>query len=135
MRELIRTLGREGRTVFVSSHVLSEIQQTCDRVAILSRGRAVKIGSVDEVLTRGQGTSMLVRVPDAERSAEVLRGEGMDVQVVEGALHVEVGETSASRVTEVLASNGIYLSELRPHEMSLEDVFLELTNEQGNQVP
>ena len=135
VRDLIRSLGREGRTVFVSSHVLSEIQQTCDRVAILSRGRLVTIGSVDEVLTRGQGTSMLVRVPEEERSAELLRAEGMEVQVVEGALHVEPGEAGAGRVTEVLASNGIFLTELRPHEMSLEDVFLELTNEQGKQVP
>jgi ABC-2 type transport system ATP-binding protein len=135
VRDLIRSLGREGRTVFVSSHVLSEIQQTCDRVAILSRGRAVRIGSVDEVLATGTSSSLLVRVPETHRAAEVLRTGGMEVQVVDGALHVAPGERGAGDITELLAGVGLFLTELRPQEVSLEDVFLELTREEGGQVP
>jgi ABC-2 type transport system ATP-binding protein len=135
VRELIRSLGREGRTVFVSSHVLSEIQQTCDRVAILSRGRAVRIGSVDEVLTSGRSETMLVRLHDLDKGAGVLRAAGIEVQVLDDGLSVSVAQPDASRITEVLASSGIFLSELRPHEVSLEDVFLELTAEEdGGQI-
>lgn len=135
VRELIRSLGREGRTVFVSSHVLAEIQQTCDRVAILSRGRAVRVGSVEDVLAGGRSSSMLVRVPDVHKGAEVLRSAGIETQIVDSALSVAVSQDEAGRVTRTLAAEGIYLSELRPHEASLEDVFLELTREDdGGQI-
>jgi ABC-2 type transport system ATP-binding protein len=135
VRELIRSLGREGRTVFVSSHVLSEIQQTCDRVAILSRGRAVRVGSVDEVLATETGASFVVRVPDAQRAAEVLRAAGIEVQFVDDSLRVTPGGRDPGDITQLLAGVGLYLTELRPQETSLEDVFLELTREEGGQVP
>src|SRR5918992_2763106 len=67
VRELLRSLGKEGRTVFVSSHILSEVQQICDRVAILSRGKCVALGPVSEVLSRGRARAMLVRVDDSKR--------------------------------------------------------------------
>src|SRR5206468_12325473 len=66
VRELVRSLGAEGRTVFVSSHILSEVQHTADRVAILARGRLVKAGPVGEVLAAGGARGMLVRVSDPE---------------------------------------------------------------------
>jgi ABC-2 type transport system ATP-binding protein len=135
VRELIRSLGREGRTVFVSSHVLSEIQQTCDRVAILSRGRAVRIGSVDDVLATETGASLIVRVPEVQRAADVLRAAGMEVQIVDDRLHVAKSEREPAEITRLLAGVGLYLSELRSQEASLEDVFLELTSEEGGQVP
>lgn len=136
VRDLIRSLGREGRTVFVSSHVLSEIQQTCDRVAILSRGRAVRIGSVDEVLATESGAAIVVRVPEPERAADVLRAARMEVQVADdGSLHVVTGGRSSGEITKLLAGVGLFLSELRPQETSLEDVFLDLTKEEGGQVP
>ena len=64
IRELLRSLGDEGRTVFVSSHLLVEIEHTCDRVAILSRGRCVVAGPVSEVLQRGHRTTLRVGVDD-----------------------------------------------------------------------
>src|SRR3712207_7858848 len=62
------TLFRSGRTVFVSSHLLTEVQQSCDRVAILARGRCVAAGPVDEVLTAGRSRGLVVKV--ADRSEE-----------------------------------------------------------------
>ena len=135
VRELIRSLGREGRTVFVSSHVLSEIQQTCDRVAILSRGKAVRIGSVDEVLASERGASLIVRVPETQRAADVLRAAGMEVHISDGTLSIAKSERDPGEITRLLAGVGLYLTELRPQEVSLEDVFLELTQEEGGQVP
>src|SRR5215210_3054571 len=84
MRTMIRRLAAEGRTVFVSSHLLTEVQQTCDHVAVVSRGRCVASGSVADLL-RGGVSRYRVRVPggDAERDAAagVLRGHGSTVDV------------------------------------------------------
>ncbi len=130
VRDLLRRLGGEGRTVFVSSHLLSEVQQTCDRVAILARGRTVAVGPVGEVLARGRPTTLVVRLAELERGLEALRAAGIDATRQDDALRVGLPRSEASSVTRALAERGLYLSELRPEEISLEDVFLELTGEQ-----
>jgi ABC-2 type transport system ATP-binding protein len=127
VRDLIRRIGEEGRTVFVSSHLLGEVQQMCDRVAILARGRLVTSGTVDEVLSRGHRAALVVRVADAERAAHVLRAAGFEVTADDDALNVLAESEQAARVNEVLAHEGMYLSELRPAEIDLETVFLDLT--------
>jgi ABC-2 type transport system ATP-binding protein len=129
-RELIRSLGAEGRTVFVSSHLLGEVQQMCDRVAIIARGRLVTQGSVKEVLSLGHRARLLVRVPDAGAATAVLARAGIVASAydpVTDLLYVDVPPDAGARVTEVLAREGIYLSELRTEEVDLETVFLELT--------
>ena len=73
VRELLRQLGAEGRTVFVSSHILSEIQQTADRVAILARGRLVTSGPVDEVLAARGGGGLIVRLADLDAGLAALQ--------------------------------------------------------------
>jgi ABC-2 type transport system ATP-binding protein len=129
IRELLRRLGAEGRTVFVSSHLLSEIQQTCDRVAILSRGRCVRAGPVDEVLTSGRAAAVMVRVDDIDGAVAALAAAGMTARRDGDALLVDVAPGEAARVTEALGKKRLWLHELRPVEASLEDVFLELTEE------
>jgi ABC-2 type transport system ATP-binding protein len=128
MRELVRELGSSGRTVFVSSHLLSEVEQTCDRLAIVNRGRCVATGSVDEIL-RTATPQHVVRVPgESSPALEALRRGGFTVvSDGEGALVVDVEAARAHLVTECLAGAGIYLSRLEPVERSLEDAFLELT--------
>ena len=129
-RDLIRSLGAEGRTVFVSSHLLGEVQQMCDRVAIIARGRLVTQGSVGEVLSLGHRARLLTRVPDAGAATAVLASAGIVASAydpVTDLLYVDVAADEGARVTEVLASAGIYLSELRTEEVDLETVFLELT--------
>jgi ABC-2 type transport system ATP-binding protein len=129
VRELLRRLGREGRTVFVSSHILSEVAQTCDRVAILSRGRTVAAGSVADVLHAGQPAGMVVRVDDLEAARDALRAAGIEAREEDKLLHVSLPPAQGARVTEVLAHRGLYLSELRPDEADLETVFLQLTGD------
>jgi ABC-2 type transport system ATP-binding protein len=131
VRELLRSLGAEGRTVFVSSHILSEVQQTCDRVAILSRGKCVASGTVNDVLARGGRTGMLVRVEGLDEGAALLRRRGFEVTVADGAMRVNVAPADAASVTRVLAERGLYVSELRPDEEDLEDVFLRLTRDEA----
>jgi ABC-2 type transport system ATP-binding protein len=129
VRELLRSLGAEGRTVFLSSHLLSEVQQTCDRVAILSHGRSVAAGPVQEVLSAGRAAGLVVRLGDLERGLAVLREAGFEVSLHDGYLRVILPAAEAERVTRTLADRGLYLTELRPEEVSLETVFLELTGD------
>ncbi|MBV9952471.1 MAG: ABC transporter ATP-binding protein [Acidimicrobiia bacterium] len=137
MRNLLRRLGAEGRTIFVSSHLLSEVQQTCDRVAVVVRGRCVANGTVEELL-RGEVTRHRIRIPDdgdgsaQERAVSTLRAHGLEVERDgHGGLLVAVSPSRAQDVTRVLAEEHIYLAELTPIERSLEEVFFELTGEPG----
>jgi ABC-2 type transport system ATP-binding protein len=129
VRELLRSLGAEGRTVFVSSHILSEIQQTADRVAILSRGRCVKAGPVHEVLASGGGEGLIVRLRDLEAGHRALASAGFSVAVSGDALRVASPPDQVERISRTLAEQGLYVTELRPEEVDLETVFLELTRE------
>ena len=127
IRDLVRSLGDEGRTVFVSSHQLVEIQHTCDRVAILTRGRCVTSGRVEDVLQRGRRTTLRVGVPDLSVGLTVLRDAGIAARPNHTALEVDLPVSQAARVSEALGRQGIWVSELHAEEATLEDVFLELT--------
>jgi ABC-2 type transport system ATP-binding protein len=127
VRDLVRRLGAEGRTVFVSSHQLGEVQQMCDRVAILSRGRSVAEGPVSDVLARGHRDALVVKVADLPAAERALLSAGMDAQIRDDHIQVALPPAEAARVTEILAGQRLFVSELRPDQASLEDVFLELT--------
>jgi ABC-2 type transport system ATP-binding protein len=129
VRELMRRLGGEGRTVFVSSHILSEVQQTADHVAILARGRTVATGPVHEVLTAGHAAGLVVRLDDVVGGLRALAEAGIGARSDDGVIRVDLPPADAARVTRTLADRGLYLSELRPDEADLETVFLELTSD------
>ena len=131
VRELVRRLGAEGRTVFVSSHILSEIQHTADRVAILARGRLVKEGPVREVLARGGAEGLVARLDDLEAGARALAVAGIPATRDHDVLRVQLPAVEAARLTRTLAEQGLYVTELRPDELDLETVFLELTKDEG----
>jgi ABC-2 type transport system ATP-binding protein len=134
VRDLLRGLGDEGRTVFVSSHLLPEVRQTCDRVAILARGRCVAAGPVTDVLANGHGTGLLVRLEDLDRGRAVLAAAGIAASLDGDHLRVSLPPDQAATVTYALAGQGLYVTELRPDEADLETVFLELTAEQPLEV-
>ena len=129
IRELLRRLGKEGRTVFLSSHLLSEVEQTCDHVAILRRGRCLLSGAVAELL-RDQGGAWLVRVApgDEEEAMRALRGAGHTGERA-GAGRLRVRGGDGASISRSLGESGVWLSELRQEESHLEDLFLELTDE------
>jgi ABC-2 type transport system ATP-binding protein len=129
VRELLRGLGGEGRTVFVSSHLLSEVRQVCDQVAILARGRCVAAGPVAQVLSSARGVGLLVRLEDLERGRAVLAAAGIQTAPNGEVLRVALPPEEAATVTKALAAEGLYLTELRADEADLETVFLELTGE------
>ena len=127
VRRLLRSLGAEGRTVFVSSHILSEIQQTADRVAIVARGRLVASGPVSEVLASRGGEGLVVKLADLRAGLAALRAAGIDATMGEDSLRVALPAAESERVSRTLAHDGLFVTELRPDEVDLETVFLELT--------
>jgi len=134
IRELLRSLGNEGRTVFVSSHLLSEVEQTCDRVAILSGGRCVASGLVRDVLDGARPSGLVVRVGDDLDGALVtLRRAGLVAERHNEHLEVVVPADGAAAVTRILAADQRWITELRPAESSLEDRFFELTGAGANE--
>ena len=126
MRTLIRRLGRGERTVLLSSHLLGEVEQICDRVGVIQKGELVAQGTVSEL--RGR-EGLLVRatpVDDARRIAERLAGVE-EAKEVDGMLRLTVDPARAAEINAKLVSAGLRVSEIRPAEQSLEEVFLELT--------
>jgi ABC-type multidrug transport system ATPase subunit len=126
MRRLIRELGSDGRTVLLSSHLLGEVQQICDRVGIISEGRMVAEHDVEEL--RGQ-QELVIRATPMSGARAVLHGVvGADaVHLYDDTLRVKVESDRAAEVNRALVEAGIAVSELRITERALEDVFFELT--------
>jgi ABC-2 type transport system ATP-binding protein len=128
MRDLMRKLKIEGHTVLISSHVLHEIEQICDRIAILNRGRVVVQGRVSDLL--GNRDTLEVRVDGLDEAENVLRAASIG-EVLRAPDHLTVGvsQARAADVTRILAEHGLYLSGLRVQEQSLEQYFLNVTGD------
>jgi ABC-2 type transport system ATP-binding protein len=131
IRDLLLELRKQGRTVVFSSHLLGEVEQVCDRVGVVSRGRMVAEGTLQEV--RGVSGGTLVRADPAERAREIVTERwGADAATADGAGLLRVAaKADAADVNQALVSAGVRVSELRPLDRSLEDVFLELTAPTG----
>jgi ABC-2 type transport system ATP-binding protein len=124
IRDTIRTLGEEGVTVLLSSHILAEVQQVCDSVTIIGNGRMLASGRVDDLLHTSDGHRVVVA--DPVRATTVLEAAGHVVSPDGESLRVVSGG-SPEDITRALGSAGIWLRELSPVRTDLETVFLELT--------
>ncbi|NJP31553.1 ATP-binding cassette domain-containing protein [Micromonospora thermarum] len=130
MRTLMRNLAESGMTVVLSSHILGEIQLICDSVTIISLGRRVASGPVDEVLARHSSGAVRVRVEaatDLPVAAEALTRAGIRVTGTEPDHLMLTGVDKPATVTRLLAEQGLYVSELTRVAADLESVFLDLT--------
>lgn len=127
VRALIPQLAREGRAVLLASHLLYEVEQVCDRVTIIRRGRLVASGPVQELLRRGSAVEITVEAPD--QAAAVLRSLPFVERVsVDGArLIVTTPPERGADLNRALAAHGLYAAAIVPRQSTLEDVFLELT--------
>jgi len=130
VRELIPSLAHEGRTVFLCSHLLHEVQQVSDRVAIVKKGSVVAEGTVDELL--GHGQYLRLRASDNDALARALESIPWVTRIDhrDGFIRAAVPLDQAGELNRTLAAQEIFLSELAPWESDLEEVFLQLTGDQ-----
>ena len=137
IRTLMRQLASEGRTIFVSSHLMSEMALTADHLIVIGKGRLIADLPTAEFINRSSRHSVLVRSPDAERIAQVVAGAGGQVSVIVDHAFNVTG-LDAPAIGELAARSGIVLHELTPQRASLEEAFMEVTHdsvEYGAQVP
>ena len=130
MRALIRRLGSGERTVLLSSHQLGEVEQICDRVGVISRGHLIAESTVEEL--RGKGALLVGAKPldRAREHVEQLLGAER-VEVLDGTLRLDADPAIAGRINRELVGAGVEVTELRPIERTLEEVFLEMTDQKG----
>jgi ABC-2 type transport system ATP-binding protein len=126
LRELLRSLASEGRTILISSHVLAEIEQIADEVVIIHRGRFIEHATTAELSARAAG-GVRVRSPQADRLKVLLEEAGLTVASADGDL-LRLGDGSTEQVGEIAAAKGIVLHELAAEKSTLEEAFLELTS-------
>jgi ABC-2 type transport system ATP-binding protein len=144
VRTLMRQLAGEGRTVFVSSHLMSEMAVTADHLVVIGRGKLIAESSTNEFIQRSSDRSVLVRTPDAAKLGELIVSAGGTIQqddapgngngladpgasTDDGATSIVVTGLPAPRIGELAASASIVLYELTPRLASLEEAFMELT--------
>ena len=127
LREFLRSLAAEGRTIFISSHVLAELEQIVDEVVIIHRGKFVVQASTAELVARAAG-GIRARSPQADQLRAALEQAGVKVASSEGDL-LTLADTTTAQVGEIAAAKGIVLHELVAESSSLEEAFLDLTSQ------
>jgi ABC-2 type transport system ATP-binding protein len=128
IRNLLKQLAAEGRTVFVSSHLMSEMAMTAERLIVVGRGRLIADVSVEEFLRRASKNSVRVRTPQAEALREEIVGPDVTVTVTaDGAL--EVTGLTAEQIGEAAQRRSLVLHELTPERASLEEAFMDVTRD------
>jgi ABC-2 type transport system ATP-binding protein len=128
IRGFLRSLASEGRTVFVSSHLMSELQGTADHLVVIGRGRLIADASVDELLASATDGAVGMRTPDLTEVTRLLASAGATV-VSTGPDALTVTGLGAERIAELVAERGLRLFELAPQRVTLEDVYLALTRD------
>ena len=127
MRELVKRLAESGITILLSSHILAEVEELCNRVAIIRSGRIIYEGFLAELL-RSAGAGYRLRATDSERAAAVLRENGvLDVQRSNGELRFQAEPAAVEAASVALGRAGIGISALVPHTATLEELFLDMT--------
>jgi ABC-2 type transport system ATP-binding protein len=127
IRHLLRGLAAEGRTVFVSSHLMSEMALTADHLIVIGRGRLIADTSVDDFVGRASTNLVLVRSPELDRLRVLLAEHGATGEEPRDRGAVEVRGLSAERIGDLASANGIAIHELTPQHASLEEAFMDLT--------
>jgi len=126
IRNLLRALAAEGRTVFVSSHLMSEMALTADHLIVIGRGRLIADMAVDEFVRKASGNIVRVRSPQADELRTLLAQADVTIAEVAPGL-LEVNGLTAEQIGD--AADGLVLHELTPQQASLEEAFMELTRE------
>ena len=127
IRQLLRDLARQGRTIFVSSHLMSEMAQTAEHVIVIGRGRMIADASMADVVAMASGARVLVRSPRRDELAQLLTEQGLANMVVDTD-GLEVVGTTAAAIGDLAFGHGIVVHELTAHAATLEEAYMQLTS-------
>jgi ABC-2 type transport system ATP-binding protein len=127
IRNLMRSLAAEGRTVLVSSHLMSEMEHTADHLLVIGRGRLIADCGMAEFIARSSGQAVLVRTPQPDALARAVAVAGASVAAAEGDGNLEVRGLTEDQVSDLAFAHGIRLYHLAATRVSLEHAFMELT--------
>jgi ABC-2 type transport system ATP-binding protein len=131
MRELVKRLASEGITILLSSHVLAEVEELCNRVAIIRKGRIIYEGRLDELL-ESAGGGYVLRTSEPERARALLLARGVEGPVlVDGALRFQVDADAVEALSIALGQAGIGIAALTPRVATLEELFLDMTEHEA----
>jgi ABC-2 type transport system ATP-binding protein len=128
VRELLKSLAAEGRAIFVSSHLMSEMALTAEHVIVVGRGRLIADTSVDEIIRGASVNTVLVRSPEAQRLRGALAGPDVTVSSAQADV-LEVSGLSAAQIGDAARDLGLAVHELTPQRASLEEAFMEMTKD------
>ena len=128
LRNFLKLLAAEGRTVLLSSHLMSEMSITADRLIIIGRGRLIAETSVEDLLARGSGSFVRARSPDAAALAAALESRGANVER-ESDDTLRITGTTCAAIGDIATANAFTLRELSDHQASLEETYMQLTND------
>lgn len=128
VRTMVRHLAGEGRTIFISSHLMSEMAQTADHLLVIGRGRIITAGPIDEVITAATQVTVRVVTPNSGELAELLTARGATLTTVRRG-ELEVTNMTSAQIGDLAADRGLPLHELIPLRASLEDAYLALTRD------
>jgi ABC-2 type transport system ATP-binding protein len=133
-RALIRSLQREqGISFFITSHLLSEVEQVCDQIAIINHGEIISRGSLDQLLTRThEMVDVITEQPSAALTVLQKAGIARDIEVAQNRITVEIDRGTSAVLNQLLWENNIPVSYLLPRKTSLEELFIELTQGRAN---
>ncbi len=129
VRTLLRQLAAEGRTVFVSSHLMSEMAQTAEHLIVIGRGQLLADMGVDQFVRSASKQSVRVRSPQLSKLTELITAPNVTIESVQPAV-VEITGLDSEQIGETAAANSIVLYELTPLQASLEEAFMELTHDE-----
>jgi ABC-2 type transport system ATP-binding protein len=132
IRELIIKLGHEGKTIFLNSHLLHEVEQICERVAIIQHGKMITQGPVKDLMKKGD--LLQLQVTEPEKAMAVLNNLDWIRSIVreDDKLFIDVNAERYAQISAVLAREDIFITEMRAKDNTLEDFFLEITEERTN---
>ena len=129
IRELLKSLAAEGRTVLLSSHLMSEMQLTAEHLIVIGRGRLIADLPLDEFVRRHSGQSVRVRSPHADELVRILAGTDVAVEPIAPGV-VDIEGMAAEEIGLIAAERQIVLYELTPHHASLEQAYMDLTRDE-----
>ena len=134
LRDILKEIAKkENSAVFVSSHILTEMQLMCDRVAVIDKGKIVKVEDISENKDSKESIETVISVKQKEKADEILKKEGYEIKSWEGRkVHLNLEEDKISEVVKLLVKNDIDIDEVIKNKKNLEDIFFSATENGGN---